>query len=294
MILSVCIVLRFVFLNFHNKGWHNDILKALAVALLVTLVANSYWFIPLLTGHGKTDQIIGRFSATDLAAFATVPRSFGLIGNVFTLQGFWADGHNLYLLPSDIFGWWSAPLILLVVFVFGGLIWTWRHERANATIFTIACISGGILAIGTAGTIFAHFNLLLIRHIPLFSGYREPEKFSALVVFGYSYFLSIGACVFMRFMRRRHFSNDIRQVLMVCIFCIPVLCAPLMPLGFHSQLHSVQYPSDWYSMRRYLQSQGSPKTIFLPWHLYMPYSFTDYNIIKSTKICICHIVLREE
>ncbi|MET0779536.1 MAG: hypothetical protein ABWY71_01740, partial [Candidatus Saccharimonadales bacterium] len=72
-----------------------------AIAMLACLVLSSYWLIPLVTGHGKTAATIQSFTAADTQAFATTGGSaIGKLGNVLRLQGFWAEGHHLYILPQ--------------------------------------------------------------------------------------------------------------------------------------------------------------------------------------------------
>jgi hypothetical protein len=59
--------------------------------------------------------------------------------------------------------------------------------------------------------------------------------------------------------------------------------APLLLFGFKNQIKATPYPDDWYEVNLLIKKdQGDSckeKTLFLPWHLYMGFSWTK-NVIK--------------
>lgn len=251
--------------------------RAVAVAVGAFMIC-SFWLVPLILGHGQIADTISRFTATDAQAFATTTGDIGLVGNVLALQGFWGDARNLYLLPQDVFAWWLLPVLALWALVIWGMVTAWREQRSKLALFGSLGIVGFVLAVGSTGTIFAPFNGWLYSHVPLFTGYREPQKFTALIVLAYVYFVTIG------FYRARA-TLDKTQWKHVAwsLLAIPFLCAPLLLWGGAGQIHTSDYPKGWYAANSYLKQHDTEgkKVLFLPWHLYMPFSFANNRTIVN-------------
>jgi hypothetical protein len=251
-----------------DERWRRNALRHTAICIVLTLIASSYWLVPALLGQGRTVSAVAGFGSSDLAAFATSPNGFGWLGNVLSLQGFWGDGKNLYLVPMDIFSWWWLPWIAVWALVIFGMYTSWQKQRAVTAPFIALIIIAAVLAIGTAGTIVAPLNAWLVGHVPFFAGYREPQKFVALIALGYAYFGAVAVAAL---------AEKIKLAVLP-LFALPVLIAPLLP-GFYGQLTPRQYPPDWFEANSYLQ-QANPnaKVLFLPWHLYMPFTFAGRDI----------------
>lgn len=237
------------------------------LALTTAVFINSFWLVPLIRGHGDTATTISSFTTGDITAFQTTNEPLGLLGNLLALQGFWGDIQNLYDTPDTVFSAWLMPIILLWLLVLGGIIWSWRNQRLAMLVFLVIGFLGMVCAVGTSGTVFAPINAWLTAHIPLAAGYREPQKFVALIVLAYAYFGGVSVAV----LRQRKYFNS-----SYFIMVLPILTAPLLLFGGMWQLHTVDYPADWYAANRELSKVVKPdeKTLFLPWHLYMPYEFT--------------------
>jgi hypothetical protein len=161
--------------------------------------------------------------------------------------------------------------MLIGVGVVAGL----RKHRGNSITFLVLIVCAAILAVGTAGTIFASFNGWLIRDVPFFSGYREPQKFVALIVMGYAYFGGLGAATIVRIVRKKFpHAKDFYQFIILLACLLPILYQPLMLWGFDNQLRPVAYPASWYQTKTILdKDRSSYNVLFLPWHLYMKFSF---------------------
>lgn len=238
------------------------------LAILIALLANAYWLAPLARGHGETAATIASFTAGDQDAFQTTSGQFGLVGAILSLQGFWGDIQNIYDTPDTLFTLWFIPIVLLWLLVLGGVVWSWRNQRAIAVIFLITGFIATISAIGSSGTIFASLNSWLTANIPFAAGYREPQKFVALLAMSYAYFGAVSVAIM-----RQHAYYNTSYIAMV----VPFFAAPLLLFGGMGQLRTVDYPKDWYVTDTELlgQVREDEKTLFLPWHLYMPYSFTE-------------------
>lgn len=163
-------------------------------------------------------------------------------------------------------------MIALWLLVGVGLLWSWRHQRRIGGLFAGTLLLGVILGVGTAGTLFAPFNQLLVDHAPFFSGYREPQKFAALIALSYAYFGGVGFVWL-----RQRLGVISRQQLAAVLLLLPLACAPYLPWGGAGQLRAADYPPDWYQLNGRLQEvmDGPDKILFLPWHLYMPFPFSN-------------------
>jgi hypothetical protein len=113
-------------------------------------------------------------------------------------------------------------------------------------------------------------NAWLARWLPFFAGYREPQKFVALLALAYSYYLfwmtnwALGYCK--RLWQK--ISVVLLLCLLVCLYTIPIFW------GGYTQLAPVAYPPDWAAANTLLNRDKHPGSVlFLPWHLYMSFTF---------------------
>jgi len=263
------------------RAWRKAFLKWSAIAILATLVVNSYWLIPSALGRGTTAEIVGSFTQADQQAFATDPGHLGLFGNVLAMQGFWGESKNLFMVPADSYSWWLVPIVLLWCVIAFGIVTSFRSRRNVTTMMLLIVLSGVVLGIGTAGTFVAPFNEFLVQHVPFFAGYREPQKFVGLIVFGYSYFGAVAVARLAAWLEDHDIQQHVVSVMTV-LMIIPLLGSSLMIWGFHGQLRSADYPVQWYAVRDMLDATctGDCKILFLPWHLYMRYDFAG-RIVAS-------------
>jgi hypothetical protein len=256
-----------------NWQWGQQLLLKSLGAFFLFLLVNSYWIVSLLQGHSNLLTTIGSFGAEDFRAFATNSVPWGVLGNVLTLQGFWADSANLYLTPQDVYWWWYIPLGLLLFLVMIGVYYGWKTTKALTVALLIMWAVAVILATGSSGTWFGPLNEWLQSTVPFFAGYREPQKFQAIIALVYAVFATLGVLQSGKRLSEWHWqlaeSGDIVTLL------LPLACAPLMFWGFHGQLRVSEYPKDWYIINEYFEQQtdSSKRVLALPWHLYMRFGF---------------------
>jgi hypothetical protein len=251
-----------------DKLWLMAVGKNSLFAGVLAFVASSYWLVPLLLGQGQTATAITGFGAADRAAFATTGEGLGLVGNIAALQGFWADAASLYLMPADVFSLWWVPFIALWVLVGVGVWYGWRTQRGLTIAFVGIMLVAGVLAAGTP------LNDWLASWLPFFAGYREPQKFVALIVLAYAYFGALGVAALAHYMQHKKVTPQYRNATMATVLMVPVLCVPLMLGGFAGQLKPRDYPADWYALNQKFKTEHTTqKVLFLPWHLYMRFNF---------------------
>ncbi len=250
-----------------DAAWRVRMLRFSLLALGLFVILSSYWLLPLALGKGSVAAQLAGIGAADQSAFATVGGSvMGKVGNVVRLQGFWVEARNMYDLPQSHVPAWGLIGLMVWVLVAAGGVSLWRaRRRAVVTVFGASALAGGLLAVGALSGLAAH--------VPLLAGYREPEKFVALIALAYGVFAGRGAAataVYFREQGGRIFGVGAA----VLLLAIPFVWTPTMPDGFNGQLRSVQYPADWQAANvRLAADHGNFQTLFLPWHLYMHFDF---------------------
>jgi len=250
-------------------GYGTRLSRSLALALGLFLVINSFWIVPLELGKNSTAQAISSFTTADQQAFATLGSNLAnKVINVLQLQGFWAEGENLYLLPQEAFPLWGIAVIGLWIVVYIGARSLWKQKQRLPVIW-----------FGTAAilaTLLAATNLLplLGKHIGLLAGYREPQKFVGLVALAFAVFVGYAIpAILVRCQQKKPVTfNAVFAGLLV----LPILLTPTMYGAFAFQLMPHHYPADWDMINAQLSNDKSKgRVLFLPWHLYMQFGFTD-------------------
>ncbi|HSX35382.1 MAG TPA: hypothetical protein VLH84_00435 [Patescibacteria group bacterium] len=245
------------------------------LTLAVFIVASSYWLAPLVTGSNTQAQAITHFTTADRQAFATLGgNTAGRIGHVLQLRGFWADGRGLYTLPQHVLAMWPLAMIGLWVLAATGVLAMWR--RRQRTVALLLLMSGAVaVAVASGGP-----DGWLATHLPLFSGYREPEKFVGLVVLTFALFAGQAAAATLGW-AQRHARQLLFNGAAMCCLLLPVVYTPTMFWGFAGQLTPREYPADWALINSRLNSDSSSfKVLFLPWHLYMSFGFAGRIIVN--------------
>ena len=246
-----------------------------ALAFGVTLLASSYWIIPMALGTSHQAQEIATFTSSDTSLYSTDGGMLGLPTNVFALSGFWGDSLSLYELPWDMESWWIVPAIVLMVLAAWGFVVSVRaRDRVGISLGIVALIAG-VLAMGDAWAPTAWLWHGLVRFVPWFAGYREPQKFVALVALGEVYLVAraIG------WGAEKLKKAPLAAALVPLVLALPFALTPSMLWGFHGQLVSANYPADWYALDSRLSHVATPpKSLFLPWHGYMRLDFAQREV----------------
>lgn len=254
--------------RYHDAIWRIQVLKLGSFALAIFLVMSSYWLVPLMMGKNATALNINGYGANDLTAFATGGN--GLLGKaaeILRLQGFWAEHRDLYTLPQSHVALWPLVTVLVLLLVMGGAISYWRNgDRKLVLLFVTSGVFAGILALGTMDT-------WLVSHVALYAGYREPQKFVAILALSYAVFIARSVKVVLKYCYQQG-STLYLTFAIVLVMLIPAVWTSTMFWAFNEQLVVTQYPADWFSVNRRLDAEHNNfQTLFLPWHLYMFYGF---------------------
>lgn len=238
-----------------------------SISGVIFAILGAYWIIPTIFGSGRIADSLGTFTSSERQAFATVDTNGTTqIGAVLGLQGFWEDTRQLYILPIDATPQWGLIELFVWVVLVTGMVASWRHKRRRtAYVWTVMGVAL-LLALGAGGD-------WMSAHIPFFAGFREPQKFVALVSLGYAYFMMYGAISVMSAAAR--LREWLAYPAGVVLFAAVLAFTSPMLWGFYGQLSPVRYPDDWFAMNQLLDQQPARgKVLFLPWHLYMSFNFS--------------------
>lgn len=240
----------------------------LLVAAAMVLLASGYWLVSVFLGSGVVSEIAMRAGEAEFSAFATHGGPLGAVGEVLRLQGFWAEPRQLFALPQDVMPLWGVLTLALWVLVVIGAVRAWKTNRPVAIVMFGSIVVGVVLA---ASPLMQG----LAQTFPLFGGWREPHKFTVLIVVGYVVLGAYGVAWLAEKRRSKLWA--------ISCLALPLLITPTMLWAGAGQLRSVDYPAQWYALNTRLNNEvkQDEKVLFLPWHMYAPYSFSGGRIIAN-------------
>jgi hypothetical protein len=270
------------------------------LGLFISLLASTYWLLPFFQGKSITAQEINTFDERQLLTFQTVPdHTYGLPAflNPLTLYGYWGEEQGRFVLPKDKMPVWGMIFIFIFALAALGVLGYHKKERSRIVIFACLLILGWVFSVGIASPPFSYINLWLYDHLTFFRGYRDPQKFIALIALGYAVLGALGLDYLLA--KTESWKDEIfktmRAIFISLTLFLPLLYTTTMLFGFAGQLHSADYPADWYKTNDQLNTdKGNFQVLFLPWHHYMYFSFAgriignpapsffDQPIISST------------
>jgi NADH:ubiquinone oxidoreductase subunit 6 (subunit J) len=238
------------------------------------LIINFYWLIKVLDGSSSINQTVNNIGPHDLAAFATASNPHtGLFFNVISMYGFWLERYKRYAMPNHILAIWIIGFLLIATLIVVGAKTLIKDRSQVGLALAICAVIGLIMSLGPNAAVTGDLVRWIILHVPLMKGFREPEKFSALLVLAYVYFAAYGLDTLIKRLPAK--AEARRELLRDGALILPVLYVSTMPFGFANQLKPVQYPAAWYAYENQLLAHPiTGKILFLPWHEYMSYDFT--------------------
>jgi hypothetical protein len=185
------------------------------------------------------------------------------------LQGFWAEGRELYMLPQDLTPLWGLPMMALL-FLIGYGWWQLKRERRNLANYLLVMV---LMVLGLAGGSVAW----LARYLQLLGGLREPHKLVGLLALTYAIALAYAVQVLLGKFNKKFAWAPVGGALL-----LTGLVTWTMFWGFAGQLRPRQYPAEWSVVNTRLNADHSDfRVLFLPWHQYMSFDFTDDRIIVN-------------
>lgn len=245
---------------------------ALLVAAGAFLLATSYWTIPALVQ--AVPSVIESFDGRHLDAFATtVHPQLGPVGTVLALAGFWGEREpwaEAFVWAEDLPWVWAIAGVVLAA----GLLWgvaqglRMRALRRQTLALLFLAVLALVASLGMAESPVQGLNRWAFEHLPFWSGFRDSQKWSALLVLVYAWLLGLAS---------ERLPRAGRVVLLVAVFAFTY---PMLG-GFSGQLRPTWYPAEWVQANAILSQEPNCKAVFLPWHMYYKPSWNHDRLVAS-------------
>jgi hypothetical protein len=255
----------------------------LVLAALATLGPSAYWIIPLLSGRGTEGTRLTAIGTGDLYAFAAIPdRQLGLLPNLLGLYGFWAEGSGRFTSMKVFAPGWPVILGVLVILCGIGAFAALRHRGQVHTPLVVGLLTAAVVAlileVGVSHPVTAPVVQWLNAHIPGYKGMRDAGKWAAVLALVYSQLAALGAVAILDWISKqapqKPRSEWVASSAAALLLALPLYYGNGLLYGAHGEIKPSHYPAGWYAADRVLVSDVHPgRTLFLPWHQYMRYSF---------------------
>jgi hypothetical protein len=244
-----------------------------ALAPVTVLALHLYWVLPAALAREAA-----RLGASDLRAFAPVPRSAQILTHVLLLHGFWRDEFPTPL--GSLGPEFLIAFAVIAVFVVYGITLSLQSSRWRRAAVALVLTSGLALALGM-GTSFpptAPIARWLFHNFPGYGVYREPQKWIGLVALAYAVFLAVGIHGLHRHVAHRWGRTVAAATGVLAV--LPLVATPLMLWGFAGQVTTSSFPHDWHRVAQAVEASEG-RLLFLPWNLYQPLPFAGGRVIAN-------------
>jgi len=280
--------LAIVFLAYiwKNRKSPKKIFKMVKYSILVVmifLILSSWWVATYLDKSSPRGQYVQAIiGEKDFEAFQTTrDAKYGILWNVAAMYGFWGDRMGQYVVPKDTMPYWFPLFLIIFSLVIFGAICTFKKNRFIAGIFMVTAVMAFIFSVGIAYPPFAPIIKFLNKNLFIFRGFRDSQKFTALLVLTYAYFGAMGINKILGSLQGKKLKNW-KPVLAALFIALPILYSPLMVWGFRGQLHASHYPQSWFEANKILnQDKDDFKVLFFPWHQYMSFGFVRNKVLGN-------------
>ena len=261
-------------------------LKVISVILLCIIILNTNWILGYIKKPSQLD-FNQNFNIKDLVAFQTSGKTGSeSLGNVLMMSGFWGKERGIYADLTGVGQPWGISFLLLSPIIFFGLFIGFKKKEFRPmtlgliSIFIIAVV----LAIGIRLPISREITYWLFNHVPFYKGLRESAKWVSLIVIIYGIWLTFGLNSLLKY----RIVKENRALSVILVSLLIVMQAPFLLFGFKNQVHPVNYPQDWQQIDEYIISHQDANSssdckdliLFLPWHLYMSFSWIGSLVVN--------------
>ncbi len=282
-IIPVCTIWAVIFLKKWRmqKFWYG--IKMLGGGIIIIAVINGTWLFPELYS-GKTASFVNQGIQTqDFEAFKTAGDTPGeVITNVALMSGFWGKDQYRYIDITDFPRTWGKSFIFLIpIFVLG--FWTMIKDRARRGflfLLIVLYLVAFLLALGVSVPYVDGITYFLLDNLPMYASMRDTQKWVMVIIAVYGIILAFGLQNIFK-----HCRDKISAVMATFALSIIVIFqAPTMLFGFWGQLQPVMYPESWYTVQENVICAEGETMLFLPWHLYMYYTWSEQVIASPAEL----------
>ena len=230
------------------------------------LLLNSFWIARFIVAGGGVTK---NMPVAELGYFAAFPPL-----DVLSLRGSWLSGAyvDIYdLVPV----WWLLFLPLLVLAVYGAMsMWDNSRLRWLALGLAFAGLAGLVMAAGPGTPGIGGLFTSLWEEFPIYRGFRETHKFTALLALVYAYLGAFGLQILWEKIRQRATWPHWAPYATAGVFFVLTAAYALPIFGVWGQVKPTDYPEDWHTVRSILDDDPDDFSVLvLPWHMYMDFDW---------------------
>lgn len=261
------------------------LLRSTFLIFFIIFILNINWILPTFLGISNAGKVIGDYiTEQDLISFQTSGEdSKEVISNILMMSGFWGkDQFRYFDLTKFSENWGRSFFLLLPLIIYGLIIGLCNKKLRPLSIgLVIIFLISVILSAGIKVPIFKDLNFWLFNNFPFYKGFREPQKWVALIVIIYGIFLSLG----IKGLFNTKVVKNNKIIIILFLSAIIIMQAPLLLFGLNGQVKPVNYPADWHEINEYIIEQDNCQSniLFLPWHMYMRFNWIG-NIVVNPAI----------
>lgn len=263
----------------------------------VAVAFNAYWLLPALATVLAGGSKVTAMSGLDLVAFTargTVDGNVPL--SIASLFGFWRGGSRL---PLEVLPWaaWLGLFSTLLLLAFVG--WYDRRDQPVAGGMLLVGLAGFVLGLGVSVDATAPLFRALYDHAVVFRGMRDSQKFVALLALAYAALGGGGVDRLVRWLEEAVPGEDhpdrpfvlgpgatlpdrgtaLRALVIVLVLSTPLVYTWPMLWGLSGQVSATDYPDGWAEANDLLlEDESEYRVLFLPWHQYMTFPWTDGRV----------------
>lgn len=258
-LITICIIFIFWFNKFRNIM----ISRILLFIVILFIILNFYWILPVTTSR---DTIINNIGNKDFDVFAPNIESMEGLFNIAAMYGFWKE----YTYAKDFIPYWQILYIFILSLAIVGYISFYKDRKIGIYIMSFAGIGilGFVLSSGIKGPfsdiIYWLFNNTILK------GMRDSHKFVAMMTLSYSIIGGFGIT------RLEQIRKGKFRAIVAVFLIIPLIYSFTIFNGFAGQIKSTDYPKDWYKTNNFINNDSQDfKILFFPWHEYMDFKWVN-------------------
>lgn len=276
-IIFTCTFFAFVidriFVKMKDKSNNKKVLFRLSTSFLTIVflfsLFNFYWIYPYVLSSQirsvSPNYLLVEENLEDLSKQNDIMSTLTLIGN-------WQEQQeDKPFQDSTIYSLWFSSGIVIPIFAFSALLFS-RRLMKFAIIFAFCALVGIVLAMGTQSP-FDYFKLMLVS--PLLTKYlwlfRDPDKWSFLIAFGYSFLIGITSYSVLQFFSRvKHCNGRIfitSAFLFLIVGTISLYAYPVYRFNMYAKFNPIVLPSEFDRLNAYLSNIDTDKIYFIPYPL---------------------------
>lgn len=282
------LIYGFVFL-FFSVAWivikmdkFRETVKYLGLLVIILLLLNLNWLIPVFFGRSELGTTVSFFTINDLIAFQSFSdHNFGLVFNLLSGYGFWAESNRYFALPKDLLVVWPLLFLAILGVVIAGIFRMVNSREPRDKVLVVVLIamtlfaldfSGGVALAAIRGQI-----ITLYDKFPALRGLREPQKLVGLVMFSCAFLGAYGV------ESLSWVTQGTRRIILIgALIVLPFIYTPTVFGSFLGQIRPATYPVSWSKIKSVLDADRSRHLILaFPWHQYMRYRFNNNQAVGN-------------